>query len=119
MQQVYVIGGAVGTYLSTKTLVEDSSLIDVTDTIDYKASFINYALLDWVTTLQRDAEAISGAVELQAYRITLNTKDRILEAFSGEIGEDTLTAENMFQVELQPNDIPVVLKDTQNLIGTI
>jgi len=118
LQKVDVIGGAIGTYLSTKTLAQDTVITTVTDTIDYQARFISYQLLDSLIMLQQDAEAVSGDVELEAFRIQLSTKDRIIEAYSGQVGEDSLTFENMFQAELQPNQIPVVLKDKdQNLVG--
>ena len=118
LRKVEVIGGAIGTYLSTKNVVEDTVVTAVTDTIDYRARHITYLLIDSLITLQLEAQAISGDVELEAYRITLSTKDRIIEAYSGQVGQDSLTAENMFEAELQPNPIPVVLKDrTQNLVG--
>ena len=136
LNRVEVTGGAVGTYLSTKlhsTVEEkpdstnladttlkilDTVITRVTDTIDYNSDYISYSLIDSVISLESHAGTTSGAVSLEAYKIQLNTRTRIIEAYSAAVSTDTATGDNRFETELQPNDIPVVLKDkNQNLFG--
>jgi len=116
--QVEVVGGAVGKYLSTTTTRQDTTLQVKTDTIDYDAHYIKYSLVDSMITLRSGASATAGAVSLEAHSIRLDTRQDIIEAFSGQAGHDTAARDNMFVRDLQPNNVPVVLKDkTQNLLG--
>jgi hypothetical protein len=113
LQVVEVVGGSMGTYLSTRPVQEDTVLTFITDTVNYRARHITYDLPDSLITLVSSAQTTSGSMALDAYRIEFDTRDRIIEAFSGSIGRDSITYDNMFAQELQPNDIPVVLKDVQ------
>jgi lipopolysaccharide assembly outer membrane protein LptD (OstA) len=138
LRQVDVVGGAIGSYLSsrqvesevieTDTLQVDSletdtttaapSLTIITDTVDYRGDYISYSLVDSLITLHSSARTNSGAVSLEAYVIQFDTRARIIEAFSGDVAIDSLRGDNPFVDQLQPNSIPVILKDRdQDLKG--
>jgi lipopolysaccharide assembly outer membrane protein LptD (OstA) len=142
LQQVEVMGGAIGKYLRSQLVkretlsdsdsaatgdsittadsatIVDSAVAKVTDTIDYNSDYISYSLIDSIITLQSHAGTTSGAVALEAHKIQLDTRTRIIEAYSAAILSDSVSSDNMFETELQPNAIPVVLKDkNQNLYG--
>lgn len=91
----------------------DTTLVAVTDTIDYQAHHIIYNLPDSLILLKTGAKTKSGTANLEAYLIEFDTKARVIEAFSGSIetDSDTILPENQFADELQPNAIPVILRD--------
>jgi lipopolysaccharide assembly outer membrane protein LptD (OstA) len=139
LRRVDVVGGAIGSYLSSTVQWEanepdstydsiafdsatlaavDSSKITVTDTIHYNADFIAYSLIDSLITLHSRARTTARDVSLEAFRIQLDTKEKIIEAYSASVGYDSLTSANIFEKELQPNEVPVILQDkSQNLVG--
>jgi len=118
LRQVEVVGGAVGTYLSSTETQQDTVVTTVTDTIDYQADHITYDLIDSLITLQSRARTNSGGVSLEAYQIQLDTHERIIEAFSGTLTSDSASGDNIFADRLQPNQVPVILRDkTQQLYG--
>jgi lipopolysaccharide assembly outer membrane protein LptD (OstA) len=118
LNQVQVVGGAVGTYLITKNTVHDSTIVTKTDTISYEADDISYSLIDSLITLKSRAKTRSGAVALEAYRIQFDTKERIIEAYSGSIKSDSANNDQFFGSNLQPNEVPVSLADgDQQLVG--
>jgi len=118
LRQVDVIGGAIGSYLSSTRIKQDTVLTVVTDTVEYEGDYITYNLEDSLITLQSHARTKSGTVLLEAFRIKFDTQNRIIEAFSGEVPTDSLESDNLFAERLQPNMVPVVLKDkSQNLLG--
>ncbi len=116
LKRVDVIGGSIGTYFSTTESVQDSVVIVHTDTIDYSAHHITYNLADSLISLQRDAATTSNVIELSAYQIELDTRARVIEAFSGELPQDSVTTHNRFAEELQPNAVPVVLRDGDEIL---
>ncbi len=111
LRSVEVVGGAVGRYLSTKKIVSDTTVVTKVDTVNYQADDISYNLNDSLITLKSRAKTQSGTVALEAYRIQLNTKERIIEAYSGAIVSDSSTKNEYFGPDLQPNDVPVSLAD--------
>jgi len=116
LQRVDVIGGSIGTYLSTTERKDDSVLAFHTDTIDYSAHHITYNLADSLITLNRDATTTSSLIQLSAYQIELDTRERVIEAFSGKIPRDSADSENKFVEDLQPNAVPVVLRDGEETL---
>ncbi|MEW5796746.1 MAG: LPS assembly protein LptD [Candidatus Zixiibacteriota bacterium] len=118
LRQVEVMGGAIGAYMSTKRTQKDTTVVVTTDTIDYQADKITYSLIDSLITLRQNAKTKSGAVALEAYQIQLDTKERIIEAYSAALKRDTVTSGNLFADALQPNEVPVVLADRdQRMFG--
>ncbi len=118
LRRVDVVGGGVGSYLTTKTSQEDSVVTVVTDTVDYKADYISYNLEDSMISLNTRASTSSGGVRLKAFRIQFDTRERIIEAYSGDVATEGVESDNQFVERLQPNTIPVMLKDgDQNLVG--
>lgn len=96
----------------------EPSTVAITDTIDYAAKHISYSLKDSVITLDYDASTSSKTVSLTARRVMLDTKTRIIEAFSADtlasLSEDSLGA----MERLQPGVVPVVLQDGEDqLLG--
>ena len=118
LREVEVVGGAIGTYLSSTKTEQDSVVQITTDTVDYQADFINYSLRDSLITLHSRAKSESGTVSLEAYQIELDTRRRIIEAFSAATSADSTLKNNPFAGQLQPNAVPVVLRDReQQLLG--
>ncbi len=118
LAQVDVVGGAVGTYLSSTQTQADSVVTVTTDTVNYRGEHIVYNLPDSLITLRVNAQTESDNIVLGAYLIDLDTREKIIEAYSASASRDSLTYENIFANELQPNDIPVVLKDAEkDLLG--
>jgi lipopolysaccharide assembly outer membrane protein LptD (OstA) len=111
LHTVVVQGGAIGSFLSTTQVKKDTTVVTKRDTIDYKAQTINYSLRDSLITLLRQSEVTSGDMILNAHRVTFNTKRRVVEAFSAEPPIDSVKSTSTFAANLQPNAIPVVLKD--------
>ncbi|MGD8605329.1 MAG: putative LPS assembly protein LptD, partial [Anaerolineales bacterium] len=116
LNEVEVIGGAVGTYLSGKKTVEDSTIILKVDTINYSSKYISYAIKDSMITLTREASIISGTVQLDAQKVTLDTDRRVIEAYSGDVLPDTALSPYEYSTILEPNEIPVRLKDREEEI---
>jgi lipopolysaccharide assembly outer membrane protein LptD (OstA) len=114
LQKVDVIGGAIGSYLSGKIKIQDSVAVKQVDTVDYKGRWIEYAVADSMITLHEDAHVNSGTVSLDAYEIQFDTQKDLIEAYSGYL--DTLSDKYSMAAQLQPNFIPVVLKDKADQI---
>jgi lipopolysaccharide assembly outer membrane protein LptD (OstA) len=118
LQEVEVTGGAIGTYLSSTRTEQDSVVQVTTDTVDYQADHITYSLRDSLITLRSQSKCESGTVSLEAYEVQLDTKTRMIEAFSASLSTDSASGDNVFAGRLQPNDVPVILKDReQQLFG--
>ena len=141
---VSVVGGAIGTYISHRYSLMSSSkdtlaaalpppsdtmvVADTTqiipgrvltqaDTIDYGAQYLEYDLLDSMITLDRAASVQSGTVSLDAQKVSLDTDKRLIEAFSATTSDDsTQSGENEQSAKLQPNTIPVILRDNDEEI---
>jgi len=116
LKRVDVVGGSIGTYFSTTESEKDSVVTAHTDTIDYSAHHITYNLADSLITLKGDAATTSSVIQLSAYQIDLDTRERVIEAFSGEISQDSITSDNRFAEDLQPNAVPVVLRDGNEIL---
>ncbi len=117
LRRVEVIGGAVGSYIETKLIPGDTAKVKP-DTIDYSAQRIDYAIKDSTFVLTRQSKLSSDQTELEAYRIQLDTRRRIVEAFSADVRLDSTTEGGIFTTRLQPNPVPVILKDkSENLYG--
>ncbi|MBI5266153.1 MAG: LPS-assembly protein LptD [candidate division Zixibacteria bacterium] len=116
LRTVDVEGGAIGRFLSTTREMKDTTVVTKTDTIDYKAQTITYALKDSLITLLRHSEVTSGDMSLEAHRVLFNTKYRVVEAFSAEVPGDTTRSASTFASRLQPNSVPVVLKDKADVL---
>jgi len=118
LQEVEVTGGAIGSYLSSTRTEQDSVVQVTTDTVNYQADHITYSLRDSLITLRSQSKCESETVSLEAYQIQLDTKTRMIEAFSASLSTDSAGGDNVFARQLQPNDVPVVLKDRdQQLFG--
>ena len=111
LQTIDVIGGAQGQYLSGKNKLIDSTVVHVVDTIDYKSQYIEYALTDSLITLREKANVKSGQVALNAHFIEFDTDKNIIEAYSADITADTIVNPYYLSQKIQPNIIPVILKD--------
>ncbi|MEE8577123.1 MAG: LPS assembly protein LptD, partial [candidate division Zixibacteria bacterium] len=111
LEEVDIIGGAVGSYLSGEERGPDTARVMVIDTINYNARTINFNLEDSLITLKEASHVTSGSVALDAYRIEFATDDRMIYGYSGEV--DTLSDDHYLTLsdELQPNTVPVLLKD--------
>ncbi|MCX6833987.1 MAG: putative LPS assembly protein LptD [candidate division Zixibacteria bacterium] len=118
LQEVEVTGGAIGSYLSSARTEQDSVVQITTDTVNYQADHITYSLRDSLITLRSQSKCESEAVSLEAYQIQLDTRTRMIEAFSAALSTDSTGGDNDFARKLQPNDVPVVLRDReQQLYG--
>ncbi len=111
LQTIHVIGGSQGQYLSGKNKIVDSAMVNVVDTIDYRSHFIEYALKDSLISLKEKAYVKSGAVALDAHFIEFDTDKNIIEAFSADVSSDTVVNPYYLSNKIQPNVIPVILKD--------
>ena len=116
LQTVLVEGGAIGKFVTITREKKDTVLTVKRDTIDYHGQTISYALRDSMITLLRNSEVTSGDMSLQAHRVTFDTKRRVVEAFSAEPPTDTTKSASTFASRLQPNLIPVVLKDKAEVL---
>jgi len=112
--KVDVIGGSRGTYVSGKRNPEDTTELVTVDTIDYRATWLSYQIIDSLITLQNQANVVSGSVSLDAERIQFDTRERLIEAFSAAIYPDTAADPYELSTELEPNEIPVRLKDGED-----
>ncbi len=111
LQTIHVIGGSQGSFLSGKNQLIDSNVVLVVDTIDYNSNFIEYALKDSLISLKEKAHVKSGAVALDAHFIEFDTRQNIIEAFSADVEADTVVNPYFLSHKIQPNVIPVILKD--------
>ncbi len=111
LQTIHVIGGSQGQYMSGKSQVVDSNVVMVIDTIEYRSNYIEYALTDSLISLKEKAYVKSGAVALDAHLIDFATDKKIIEAFSADITADTIVNPYYLSEQIQPNIIPVLLKD--------
>lgn len=111
LRKVYVISGATGQYVSSKTKILDSTVENSVDTVDYSSSFIEYDIVDSLITLKNRGHVNSGAVSLDAHVIEFDTRLNTIEAFSADITADTIINPYSISHEIQPNIIPVMLRD--------
>jgi len=111
LQRVDVIRGAIGRYVSSKTAVVDTVLSTRVDTVDYNAQRIEYHISDSMITLTTASHVESGTVSLDARDISFDTRANIVEAFSAYAETDTVGTRYSMAAQLQPNRIPVVLRD--------
>jgi lipopolysaccharide assembly outer membrane protein LptD (OstA) len=129
LQTVTVIGGAVGTYTSGELVAAplpgDTTGAEMrlppimVDTIDYQSHRIDYRLADSTIVLEGTAAVQSGTVSLKAHDVQLDTRQRIVEAFSAKVttGSDSLVEDPYeLKLRLQPNSIPVQLQDGNELL---
>ena len=119
ISSVTVVGGAVGTYTSEKLPEEDDTAgVSRVDTVDYNSRYLRYDLLDSLITLDKSATVTSGTVSLVAHHVLFDTRDRIIEAFSASIESEADTVDTLptMSDDLQPDDIPVVLRDKSDEI---
>jgi len=116
LRNVEIIGGSIGTYVSGEMPSESDSVSKTPqiDTVEYRACYINYSLKDSLITLQCQSHVTSDQIELDAYKIEFDTRERIIEAYSAEtVALEGLSKEEIETLEEKygPNDIPVILKD--------
>ncbi len=116
LQVVDVQGGAVGSFVSVTHERKDTTVTEKRDTIDYRGQSISYALRDSLINLLRNCEVTSGDMTLDAHRVTFDTRRRLIEAFSAVPPPDTSVDTSSFAKRLQPNAIPVVLKDGADVL---
>lgn len=118
LQEVDVVGGAIGTYRHGEDKLVDSSIVQVVDTINYDGRYINYNLADSLITLEVGSHVQSASVELDAYEIQLETDNKMIRAYSAELLSDSLGADRIrpYTAQFQPNPIPVQLKDGEELL---
>ena len=121
---IQVEGGAVGSYQSGKNKIEQvlldslsqdsvvaQKIVSQIDTVDYRSSHIEYDLIDSMIIMKKNSWVKSGTVSLSAYDIQFDTEARIVKAFSAdEVNIEDTTSED-YSLGLQPNTIPVVLRD--------
>ncbi len=118
LQTIIVRGGSQGQYLSGKNQIVDSNVVQIVDTIDYNSNNIEYALNDSLITLKEKAHVKSGVVALDAYFIEFDTKRNLIEAFSADVEADTVVNPYYLSNQIQPNIIPVILKDgNEEILG--
>jgi lipopolysaccharide assembly outer membrane protein LptD (OstA) len=116
LTEVSVVGGAVGTYLTRIVSVSDSTIDTTADTVDYRAHAVSYKLMDSVINLTKEAHVTSGEVALDAHLIGIDTRTDVLEAFSADIVSDTSQNDATLTMDVQPNPIPVILKDGDDIL---
>lgn len=118
LQEVDVVGGAIGTYLHGEDKIVDSTILQVVDTINYNGRFINYDLVDSLITLEVGSHVQSASVELDAYEIQLQTNKKMIRAYSAELLSDSLGVDRVrpYTAQFQPNPIPVQLKDGEEVL---
>ncbi len=118
LQKVDIVGGSVGRYITTKTRMADTTLVTQVDTIDYNGQFIEYHIVDSLIYLERASHVQSGTVSLDAHKISFDTKEKTIEAYSAFLDSDTVGTQYSMAAELQPNSIPVILRDkSQEIYG--
>jgi len=116
LSAVSVVGGAVGSYLDKEITLADSTYVTTVDTVDYNAQKITYAVKDSLITLSRYAHVTSGEVALDAHLIEFDTKAKIINAFSAEIRTDSPDSGSAMTADLQPNPLPVILRDKNDVL---
>ncbi len=83
-----------------------------TDTIDYSSQVITYDLRDSTITLHEHSHVTSGTMTLDAQKILFDTRSDIVKAYSAVVPKpDSLHRDTTMTAKLQPNAIPVILKD--------
>ncbi len=116
LHTVHVQGGAIGTFVSIDRETKDTTVVEKRDTIDYKGQTITYAVRDSMITLLRSCEVTSGDMTLDAHRVTFDTKRRVIEAYSAIPPPDSTADTSSFAKKLQPNAIPVILRDKGDVL---
>lgn len=113
LQEVDVIGGAVGSYQKGEQRMLDSAVVNVVDTIDYTGHWINYNLADSLITLRNTAHVESDDVVLDAHEIQLKTDEKMIRAYSAQLLSDSLGEDYVrpYTDQFQPHAIPVQLED--------
>ncbi|MBD3333250.1 hypothetical protein GF356_10405, partial [candidate division GN15 bacterium] len=89
------------------------------DTIDYQSERIDYRLSDSTIILAEAAEVQSGTVALKAHDVQMDTRKRVVEAFSAEVettADSLIDDPYALKYRLQPNVIPVQLEDGQQVL---
>ena len=115
--KVDVSGSSIGQYISSTNKVDDSGkVILVIDTIDYSSQDIEYNLRDSLIVLNKFAKVKSGVVQLESHEVLFNTKTNMIEAFSADVTTDTVVNPYLLSNEVQPNIIPVILRDGEEEI---
>lgn len=115
LNEVQVVGGAIGKYLSGPISARDPGSGQIVDTVDYKGRYVAYDLKDSMITLEHSADIKSGTVSLNAHQVKFDTHQRIIHAYSAQGAIDSgLVHESQFN--FQPNTIPVVLADKEDKI---
>ncbi|MEW6412811.1 MAG: putative LPS assembly protein LptD [Candidatus Zixiibacteriota bacterium] len=118
LERVDVVGGAVGRYITSKTRAADTALVMQVDTIDYNGKFIEYHIADSLIYLERASHVQSGTVALDAHKISFDTRQKIIEAYSAYLDQDTVGTKYSVAAQIQPNSIPVILRDkSQEIYG--
>lgn len=118
LQEVDVIGGAIGSYQKGEDLLVDSTIVTVVDTIDYNGRWINYNLADSLITLRSAAHVESDNVVLDAHEIQFKTDEKMIRAYSAELLSDSLGEDYVrpYTDQFQPHAIPVQLKDGEEIL---
>ncbi len=146
LQRATIIGGAMGQFLDMKFTIidsipdtnstEDSSMalmdtiadssryeisyhsrIDtMIDTIDYQSDVIVYDFIDSLITLTSQAKVTSSEVALEAHLVNIDTHSKVVHAYSADLQSDTSTVDSTMTGNLQPNIIPVRLKDGNDIL---
>ncbi len=116
LEAIDVSGGAIGTYITGKRSRRDTVVVSKPDTVDYNAQFIHYDMQDSLITLREGAGVTSGAMSLSAYRILFDTRRGVIEATSASAMPDSTRSDSGFVEHLQPNTIPVILGDKDDVV---
>jgi lipopolysaccharide assembly outer membrane protein LptD (OstA) len=116
MNKVDVSGGVIGRYTVRDKLIQDSVLVQKVDTIDYNSAKIEYNIPDSLITLKNTAFVKSGLISLEAQQIEFDTQKKIIEAYSADVTSDTIVDPYLLSSKIQPNIIPVRLKDKKEEI---
>jgi len=123
LRSVRVRGGAIGTYITGKYIQADSLQLTELDSIDYQGQFLDYKVDDSVIFLESAAGVNSEDMALTAHNISFDVRRRVIEAFSAVL--DSLPDSAGVPEEedlgpsvgdLQPNAIPVVLQDGDDVL---
>ncbi len=118
LQRINVDGGAVGSYISGKESAKDTAHALIADTINYNSANISYSMSDSIIVLTKIAHVTSRAVTLDAHKITFDTRRKLIEAYSASVGSDSSRSDDNLTAHLQPNLVPVALKDkTETVYG--
>jgi lipopolysaccharide assembly outer membrane protein LptD (OstA) len=116
LTKVDVAGGVIGRYTVSDKSMLDTVLVQKVDTIDYNSTEIEYDILDSLITLKKSAFVKSGVVSLEAHQIEFDTDRKTIEAYSADVDADTIVDPYLLSSKIQPNIIPVRLKDKKEEI---